>query len=389
MTAPRFVETIAHRFDIANQHIGRIVSDAPEHLVVGRCIGRREYQLETHLGVEAMTEGRRVDPRVLVDLRTPPAQVARQLIEPMTRSQRVRRPTSSTPSCSTRVARSTAGATHQVFQTPGRGLVRTEQMARALAALMVTFVVTGSSITGIGMPSADGDGEVDVLNECRAWMAGQRDSRDHDSWEALRSQVLARPDDWWDAIQACLRELSDRNRDSKRLLGLETPMTALVRVSDEWARRVGDTASKDSKVATVLEGALVLEDERFVELVGRGAVVDTWVRYERSDGDYGWDFWAVSAVIDLPLWKDREAAWSFILELVDAATDDVLPMVGIMPIEDWLYDDWGDGLRRIEAEAPHSPKFRRALRSIVAPTGVPAEAVAHIRELAGGSADEP
>lgn len=122
-------------------------------------------------------------------------------------------------------------------------------------------------------------------------------------------------------------------------------------------------AESDPQVAHSLAHELRFEPAVFDDLLGSEIVVRTWVRYQSEHS--GWDFWAAELVMDGPARWGIEGFWTLILDLAEASDEpDTLAMVGIGPVEDFVYSDWRSAIDLIERDAPKSDRLRQALWSV-------------------------
>jgi uncharacterized protein DUF6869 len=73
------------------------------------------------------------------------------------------------------------------------------------------------------------------------------------------------------------------------------------------------------------------------------------------------------------IWRDPEAAWEILLELLDRApTDDARDRLAAGPLEDFVRDHGAAFLDRIDEQAAKDPRFREALTQMWVWPSVPA-----------------
>lgn len=194
-------------------------------------------------------------------------------------------------------------------------------------------------------------------------------------WERLTARVASAPERFWASTRQLISESGDP--PTARLYG--GALAALVELGGEWPQRVAAVARQDPKLASALEDAL-LDDRRTYDLLGRDALVEGWVRYQSEESP--WDFWAID-LLACPDWLTDDERWSVILELANAAPDEeVIAMVGVGPIEDFLSHDWRSALERIERDAPFHENLRKALWSVWQLSGVPPSVVERVHQVA-------
>jgi len=90
----------------------------------------------------------------------------------------------------------------------------------------------------------------------------------------------------------------------------------------------------------------------------RHRLVETWLRHARDRRAE--DFWAWQELFDL-VHSDVRAGWDVVLTLVAAASDDLLPAVGVGPLEDLISEHVDEVIDKVVRQAAADPRFRDAL----------------------------
>jgi hypothetical protein len=105
---------------------------------------------------------------------------------------------------------------------------------------------------------------------------------------------------------------------------------------------------------------------------------------EEASGADDEHFWAVEAMWDLVA-RDREGAWSILLELIGRADGDrALAYIAAGPLENFLVAYGEVFFPRVEAESRHNPKFRRALVGVWGENRMSEELVQRLHALVEG-----
>jgi uncharacterized protein DUF6869 len=87
-------------------------------------------------------------------------------------------------------------------------------------------------------------------------------------------------------------------------------------------------------------------------------LVETWLRHARDHRKE--DFWAWDEVSGL-VQHDARAGWDIVTALVAAASDDLLPAVGVGPLEDLIGEHVDVVIDKVVSQAAADPRFRDAL----------------------------
>jgi hypothetical protein len=90
----------------------------------------------------------------------------------------------------------------------------------------------------------------------------------------------------------------------------------------------------------------------------RARLVEVWLRHARDRREE--DFWAWDEVFDV-VQRDARAGWDLVLALVAAASDDLLPAVGVGPLEDLIGEHVDVVIDKVVSQAADDPRFRDAL----------------------------
>lgn len=198
----------------------------------------------------------------------------------------------------------------------------------------------------------------------------------------LRSLISADVEGAWALLLKLVRDASSPDETTLSWTGLR----ALLEVGDDWVERVAATVVDDRRVAHCAAEALDHEPDLFDEVLGGDLIVETWIRYQAERSD--WDFWAVSAVMGGTRRWGADGMWRLIVDLAEHNDDpDVLAMVGIGPVEDFVHDDWEFAIRCIERDALRSERLRQALWSVweLGGDGIPDDLTARIHR----ASDQP
>lgn len=212
-----------------------------------------------------------------------------------------------------------------------------------------------------------------IRDACWEWASPPQTD---EGWERFSGRVAEAPEEFWESVRQFISEAPDV--PNARLFG--GALAALIELGGKWPERVAEGARHDARLAATLEDAL-MDDGKTYRLLGRQALVDAWVRYQ--SGESPWDSWASEMLVGDSWLNDDDERWALILELADAAPDDdVIAMVGVGPVEDFLSRDWRSAIERIERDAPRHAKLRHALWSIWQLGGVPSSVIERVHRAA-------
>ena len=95
-------------------------------------------------------------------------------------------------------------------------------------------------------------------------------------------------------------------------------------------------------------------------------------------------WWAWEAMREM-LWHQPEAAWPVILRLIARAeNDETLAYIAAGPLENLLADHGPTFIERVEAQAMHDSRFRRALTGVWGRSGMDQDVIRRIDALIEG-----
>lgn len=195
---------------------------------------------------------------------------------------------------------------------------------------------------------------------------------------ALGARMAGASDAWWAAFREVLGDA-----DEAATRNLAMPLRALLENADRALQGAIATAARtDRKVAEVFWAAMAWPTPRrsiAYNLLGRNLVVQTYVRYCRTDA---WeDSWSFDALMEL-LDSDPEELWEVARELLRLDDDQLPAIVGAVILEELLKLDGQAWIGRMEVEAARSPDFRVSL-STIAPYGIERGVIARAEAATG------
>ena len=201
-----------------------------------------------------------------------------------------------------------------------------------------------------------------------------------------------------DAQSSADDRLAERFWDACDELGIERPSLSMPVTPDR--PRSGSLSFRLDAVRVLLEAD---EDAAALGLVTIAEFAAGWCRYTRwyhqwtvdhtgsrggpvdEEFDAQPDSWAATLVWAIPSPEYRRA---MLVELVETATEDVLPSVAARFFEDYIWDD-EECLRWVEQQCASSPRFRRTLAHAWLWTGMSPASFARLEAAAGVQLAKP
>jgi hypothetical protein len=206
--------------------------------------------------------------------------------------------------------------------------------------------------------------DVEIEGECLLWREGQRFPVDDDWFDSVGHAVADDLARWWRVVRVMALEA----KKERPVTNVSYVLAAGCAVRPECLTEIIEDAVAEPKLRSLVANAiqhgafrgLTEQPEVLVlELFGKEAVVESWLRNSRSSS-VDIDFWAWEIVGDL-VTENSGVGWELILGLLAKADSDVIGNIGAGPLEAFIAAYGDDLVAQIVDECRANQQLRDAL----------------------------